>query len=78
MSNNLEIEIPVGNYDYKEFTIFCKRFGCEVAKKKRGDVYFKVSSDDAVNFFWLGCNLNFLHDTGISKSTASQIFKKSI
>jgi hypothetical protein len=66
------IEIPIGDYKYEQFSKFCEDFNCIVRKPKRGDAYFKVETDEPINFFWLGCNLNFKYDNGVAISSSSK------
>lgn len=70
-----QIEVPIGDYTYEQFARYCGRFNCRVHGTKRGDVYFKVETDDYTNFFWLGANLNFKYETGIAISSASELSK---
>lgn len=70
------IEIPIGDYDFGQFSKFCEKFNCTVQKPKRGSSYFKVESDEPINFFWLGCNINFKYESGIATSLSSLIFDK--
>ncbi len=69
------IEIPEGGYDRNKFAAFCQRFNCKLLKQKRGDAVLRIETDNPINFFWLGCNLNFFYETSISISAASEIFK---
>jgi hypothetical protein len=71
----MTIELPAGDYKRQQFSRFCKRFGCELLKSKRGEQHlFIVSSEDPINFFWLGANLNFIYKSGIAISAAAEIF----
>lgn len=68
-----QIEIPIGcegHATQKQFANFCKHFGCELQKKKRGSAYYIITSEDPTKFFWLGMNLNFRHDTNLATSPA--------
>jgi hypothetical protein len=70
------IELPKGDYNREQFAKFCKRFGCKLLKSKRSESHlFIVSSEDPINFFWLGANINFIYDSGIAISAAAEIFK---
>ena len=67
------IEIPEGDYDRKNFAIFCELYSCKLLKKKRGDAYLKIETEDPINFFWLGCNLNFKYESSLCISQSSKI-----
>ncbi len=77
-----EIRIPIGcegnNVSFENFHAFCEEFGCELHKKRRGDAEWHITSDDATNFFWLGMNLNFKHESPISISSASKYLTSKI
>lgn len=52
------ITIPISsNVVQAEFKEYCKHFECTAVKD--GDIgpYWKISSTDPVNFFWLGANM---------------------
>jgi hypothetical protein len=71
----MTIELPAADYNRQQFSKFCKRFGCELLKSKRSEQHlFIVSSEDPINFFWLGANLNFIYESGIAISAAAEIF----
>lgn len=71
----MTIELPQGDYNRKQFAKFCKRFGCELLTSKKEDRHFLVvSSEDPINFFWLGANINFYYKSGIAVSAAAEIF----
>lgn len=54
----LKILIPVGDITLRQLEPICKDFNCGVKFQDRQKVYFEVNSDDPLNFFWLGMNLN--------------------
>ena len=71
----IEIRVPVGvegNATKENFAKFCSEFNCELKKRKRGDVYWTISTDDALNLFWLGSNITFRDKTPLSISLASK------
>jgi hypothetical protein len=72
----MTIELPQGFMKREPFAKFCERFGCELLKSKKGENHlFIVSSEDPINFFWLGANINFYYKTSFAISAASEIFK---
>ncbi|MEO6541674.1 MAG: hypothetical protein ABIN74_11800 [Ferruginibacter sp.] len=66
------IEIPKGDYDHIQLSKYCERFNCTLLKSKRGEVNYKIETDDPLNFFWLGCNWNFVYNTGLAISPAAE------
>ena len=69
------IELPKGDYNRAQFAKFCERFGCKLLKSERSENHlFTISSEDPLNFFWLGANINFYYKIGIAISAASEIF----
>ncbi len=50
---------------------FCQRFGC-TAQKTKHKGYFLISTDDPINFYWLGCNM---HNAWINEMCPSNISK---
>lgn len=71
----MTIELPKGDYNRQQFAKFCERFNCKLLASKRGEQHlFVVSSEDPINFFWLGANLNFIYKSSMAISAASEIF----
>lgn len=71
-----QILLPIGiegEWSKNQFAEYCAKFDCQLKNKKKGDSHWTIASDDTVNFFWLGMNLNFKYNNGISISTASLI-----
>lgn len=73
-----QIKIPIGSiaYDYLSFRSYCAHFQCNVIEPKRGHIDYVIETDEYVNFYWLGLNLNFRHDTPLSISPASLHLKQ--
>jgi hypothetical protein len=70
-----EIKLPVGvegDATKENFAAFCEHFSCQLQKRKRGDVYWTITTEDASNFFWLGSNINFYEKTNLGISVASK------
>lgn len=70
------IEIPVGvggNPTQEQLAEFCDYFSCRLQKKKKGYPYWTITSEDPLNFFWLGANIGFKHNNNISLSTSSKL-----
>src|SRR5205809_8130482 len=71
----MTIEIPQGDYNRKQFAKFCERFCCKLLPSKRNEKHlFIISSEQAINFFWLGANIDFYYKSRMAISTASEIF----
>lgn len=58
-----------GGLSKAKFIQFCADFDCK-AEFKKGQ--WVISTDDAINFFWLGANLQFDYETGLSISKKSK------
>lgn len=57
------IQVPIlEGIEIDELKEVCKRYGCEIDKRPR-DIYYTITSEDPLNFFWLGMNFN--HSLGI-------------
>lgn len=69
-----KIELPIGitEASFENFQKYCNHFGCQVLKPKRGDSNYIITTDDNINFFWLGMNFTLEVNTGISISAASK------
>jgi len=52
------IYIPAGDLNIAELIPFCNHYKCSITYQDKSKAYFKITSDDPVNFFWLGCNWN--------------------
>ena len=60
------IEIPIDtDLSNGELQIILNKYNCKIVKKV--GVYYTIISDDSINFFWLGCN--------IQNETAMQVIK---
>lgn len=53
----VKILIPVGDTKLMSMTKVCNMYGCKVKYQDKDRAYFEISSDDPLNFFWLGANL---------------------
>lgn len=62
------IEVPFENVTIKQLRPICEHFGCKVKKGKAN--YFLISSDEPINFFWLGANIQ-LKINGLKKDLES-------
>lgn len=54
----ITVEIPVGNTNIESMRIICEHFNCEVSPGTIRD-YYKISTSDPINLFWLGCNIQY-------------------
>lgn len=52
------IEIPIDMMPRNHMRKFCKYYDCILLNGRRGDAYYKIISEDATNFFWMGANAN--------------------
>lgn len=52
-----EIEIQIPNASLGEVQDYCKHFGCQAMKTKTREFY-KITTTDIINFYWLGANIN--------------------
>lgn len=71
-----QILLPIGiegEWSKNQLAEYCAKFDCQLKNKKKGDSHWTITSDDAVNFFWLGMNLNFKHTGAYSISASSSI-----
>lgn len=55
---NYSIEIPIDIMPRTQMSIMCDRFDCSLLPARRGDAYYRITSENATNFFWLGANIN--------------------
>lgn len=64
-----EIEIQLPDVSFGEIQAFAERFGCTAVKTKNR-FYYKIKTDDVINFYWLGCNMNngMLNKLGLAGS----------
>ena len=53
----LEIEIHLPTTQFPEIRNFARHFGCE-AHPTKDKFYYRITTDNPVNFFWLGANMN--------------------
>lgn len=53
----ITIEIPVNGTSVEQLKPICEHFECTIAKGSMRD-YYKVSTENPINLFWLGCNIN--------------------
>ena len=52
-----EIIIQLPDVSLGEIRDFAKRFGCD-AHKTKDRFYYRITTDEVINFYWLGCNMN--------------------
>lgn len=54
---NISILVPVGDIKLHDMRRICNMYNCLVKYQDKDKCYFEISTDDALNFFWLGANL---------------------
>jgi hypothetical protein len=54
------IYIPAGDLKLAELIVFCNNYSCSIGYQDKSKLYFRITTDDPVNFFWLGCKWNSL------------------
>lgn len=66
--------LPVGSISesFEKAQAYCKHFNCIAHKPKRGSASFLIESNDAVNFFWLGANLNLKSSSSLMITPADK------
>lgn len=52
-----EIEVQWPGKSLGEAQDYARRFGCE-AHKTKSKFYFRITTNDPVNLYWLGANIN--------------------
>lgn len=69
--------LPVGliSESFEKVKAYCEHYNCVAHKPKRGSAYYLVESEESINFFWLGANLN-LKSTSSLTITASEKYLK--
>lgn len=68
---NYEIEVQWPDTSLGEARDFANRLGCEAHKTKhRG--YFKITTEDPINFYWLGANIHNTYFNQIEKSNIAK------
>lgn len=72
------MELPFGfiSEDFEKASAYCKHFNCKIHKAKRGSVYNLVETENSINFFWLGCNLNLKSNSSLAMSSAEKYLGK--
>lgn len=63
-----KILLPVSDFAFDKVQAVCADFKCQLKYANRSRTYFEISSDDPVNFFWLGINFN--HKMGLDDVAA--------
>ena len=73
-----KMNLPLGAItdDFDDLVSYCNAFKCKAYKAKRGQNYNVIETDDPINFFWLGGNLN-IQCTSSLGITPSQRFLKA-
>jgi len=51
------IQIPAGELTLQRMKVFAEKYGCTAKWADPHRAYFEISSDDNLNFFWLGANM---------------------
>lgn len=59
----LSIQVPVIDIDFLKMQTVCGDHKCTVKYVDNSKTYYEVSTDDPLNFFWLGMNFN--HKLGL-------------
>lgn len=67
----VEIEVQWPGKSLGEAKDFAEHFGCK-AEKTKHKYYFKITTEDPVNLYWLGANVN---NAAINQANPSYISK---
>lgn len=73
-----KIELPIGfiSDDFEKAKAYCEHFNCTIHKSKRGTAFNVIESDDALNFFWLGANVNLKSTSSLTITAAEKYLGK--
>lgn len=72
------IELPLGFFsdDFAKAKAYCEHYNCTIHKSKRGTAHNVIETDDEINFFWLGCNLNLKSTSSLTITAAEKYLGK--
>lgn len=73
-----EMKLPIGfiSDDFEKAKAYCEAFGCVIHKHKRGTAHNLIESEDTVNFFWLGANINLKSESSLTITAAEKYLGK--
>jgi hypothetical protein len=67
----LTIEIQLPGISFDRLKKFAKHFGCD-AFRTNNSGHYRITTNDAINFYWLGMNLNNSFLNKVEKSSISK------
>jgi hypothetical protein len=56
------------------FKSYCTHFNCLATRHRNGD--WTIHSDDAINFFWLGANMNLVSSSTLTESVSEKYLRR--
>ena len=71
------IYLPVdffGDVAFDKIAAYCEHFNCKAFTPKKGEI--AIDTEDPINFFWLGANLNFKSTSSLTITPAEKYLGK--
>lgn len=71
------IYLPVGciSEDYEKAKKYCQHFNCTIHKSKKGSCVNKITTQDLINFFWLGANINLQSKSPLTVTISEKLLQ---
>ena len=73
-----KIELPIGciSNDFEKAKAYCANFNCIIHKSKRGTAHNVIESNEVINSFWLGANINLKSTSSLTITSAEEYLGK--